>query len=90
MKRWSYSKRLKMASSAEPSILKKLANDPHSDVREAVGGNPYAPKDTLRYFACYECCLLVLKAVLLNPSTPEDIKDKLNEEIQRYSEEKVN
>lgn len=90
MKRWSYSKRLKMASSAEPSILKKLANDPHSDVREAVGENPDTPKDTLRYLACYECCVQVLKSVLSNPKTPEDIRDGLNEKIQRYSEERAN
>lgn len=83
-------RRIEMAKSKEPSILKKLANDPYTEVREAVARNPYTPKETFGYIARYECCLSVLKAAAKNPSTPEDIRGKLNEKIRRYSEAEVN
>lgn len=90
MRKPNYKGRLKMANSTDASILKKLVNDPHPEVRARVGRNPKTPEDRLRYLVRYECCLQVLKAVAKNPSIPEDIREELNEKIRRYSEDEVN
>lgn len=84
MRKWSYEKRLKKASSTKtsPDDLRKLTKDESAAVRAAAGGNPNTPEDALRELADWEYWLSVMKAVASNPSTPKDVAEKLNKKLQ--------